>query len=507
MSTVPMRRAGIAGWCLLVFVATAWLHTRHNDFPWYYHPDEPGKVEQVMGTRPWNFHHPMLLLSATKLAVTVSGVKSEQAVAETGRTVSALFTAGAVVVMVLIAMLARGWGAGVITGLALMLHHQLFELSHYMKEDPALLFGLSLTFLAGFVFEKWPSPAAAAMMGLACGIAISGKYLGFIALAVPVIVLTRSGIKGAWPVLIFVLLATFAAVNLPLLGDWERFSASFARESRLVVEGQGEITQRVPHSRYWSIFLANSTPVMWVLILVAVSAAIRRRALLSAMEWTTLGFPFAFAIALSFSPKDNDRYFLPATAMFTLLAVAGISYLADLLRARFRPRWTEAIAGLALVAAQFPSWTDDRGGLVRYVGAFQHDDTAELVEWLRANVPLPAMLAKDEKVRLPTPLRHGESVATSVLPHRILSDAYAADLGSFEELQARGVTHVITTPSTYQKFERAGFRPKQGQEDLYTRRKLFYAALRRDFDDPVWMRKRGTVIYLHPGLEVYRIAK
>ena len=46
-----------------------------NTFPFYYHPDEPGKVEQVLGMRPWNFHHPTLLLSTTKAEKVDGGYK------------------------------------------------------------------------------------------------------------------------------------------------------------------------------------------------------------------------------------------------------------------------------------------------------------------------------------------------------------------------------------------------------------------------------------------------
>lgn len=507
MTGRPMRWAAMVGWGLLLFISTTWLHTRHNDFPWYYHPDEPGKVEQVLGLRDWNFHHPMLLLSTAKLAVIANGATTEQAVVETGRMISAIFTAGAVVALSLLALLARGWAAGVVAGVVLMLHHQLFELSHYMKEDSAFLLGISLTFLAGFIFEKRPSRTSAALIGLACGIAISGKYLGVVALVIPVVLLVRARIKGAWPVLAFACVVTFSVFNAPLLMNWAGFAASFARETTLVLDGQGSITQSVPHTRYWSIFLANTTPVAWVLILAAIVAAIRRRAELSAIEWTLFAFPFAYAIVLSLSPKENDRYFLPATATFMLLAVGGISYFGDALRGRLRPRWTEMILGAALIAAQFPDWTRDRAGLLRYFAAFQTDDTADLVEWIRATVPTEAAIAKDDKVRLPTPKKQGTGPGASVLPHKIYSDDHVADLGDFDALRRRGVTHVVTTPSTYQKFERAGLRPKKGKEEEFTRRKLFYAALRRNFDEPVWERKRGTVLYLHPGLEVYDISE
>jgi hypothetical protein len=139
MNSTAANRIRLGLWSVALFIAAVVLHTRHNDFPWYYHPDEPGKVEQVLGMRGWNFHHPMLLLSTTKWSAQMRGAMQEQAVVELGRTMSAIFTAGAIVALSLLAYRWKGWVACGAAGLSLLFHHQLFELSHYMKEDPALL--------------------------------------------------------------------------------------------------------------------------------------------------------------------------------------------------------------------------------------------------------------------------------------------------------------------------------------------------------------------------------
>ncbi len=70
---------------LALFCAALWLYTRHNSFPFYYHPDEPGKVAQIQkGTR--NFHHPQLLLTATDLTKQLARRDLDcQAVVEMGR--------------------------------------------------------------------------------------------------------------------------------------------------------------------------------------------------------------------------------------------------------------------------------------------------------------------------------------------------------------------------------------------------------------------------------------
>lgn len=510
MSTRATNTARLWLWCLALFAATMWLHTRHNDFPYYYHPDEPGKVEQVLGQRPLNYHHPMLMLGASKLAA--GNANSEQKVVEAGRRTSAAFTAGAVVALSLLAYLWRGWIMSVAAGLTLMLHHQLFELSHYMKEDTALLFGVAITCLALRLFDLRPGLGHAALIGLGCGLAISGKYAGLIMLVPVLPVLWRKSVPSrgaAILAMLITLIVTVVLINLPLLRDWNAARASLARETELVVEGQG-MTQRVPHSRYWSIFLANTTPVMWVLILLALWGAWRRRSELRVTDWNALWFPFFFAVVLSFSPKENDRYFLPATALFTLMAAAGAKDIPWLLPTRLRQREKacELVAAVLLVAAQFPSWTEDRGGLLRYWAAFQKDDTAEVTEFLRKNLPPGAVIAKDEKVRLPDAKRH--TPGSPPLPFQILSEDYAADLspdGTVEGLARKGVTHVVVTDSTFKKFERKDLKPKEKDAADHERRRNFYVTLRRDFSSPLRDWNRSTVIYLHPGIEVYYIGE
>src|SRR5207302_208494 len=116
--------------------------------------DEPDKVEQVM-TGKWNFHHPLLMLATTKLAVTALHTPpNEQQIVIVGRWVSATFAGIGVVALAWLATYYRGlWGfAGV--ALILGLHHQVFELAHYMKEDTALFMGIALSFLALTVFWR-----------------------------------------------------------------------------------------------------------------------------------------------------------------------------------------------------------------------------------------------------------------------------------------------------------------------------------------------------------------
>ncbi len=497
-------------WCAALFALCFLLNTRHNDFPWYYHPDEPGKIEQVREGR-WNFHHPLLLLGTTKLAVEMSGVSDEQRVVEIGRTVSAAFMSAAIVALSLLAWRWRGRGAAVATGLVLATHHQLYELSHYFKEDAALLFGLSLAAFAAWRYAERPTLLRATLLGAACALAISAKYLGAVSLlfAVPVLV-KRHGPRTTGSCALAFLLV-LVAVNWPMLTSPTVFSDSFARETALVVKGQSGMTRRVPHAQYWSIFLDNTTPVMWALLLVFIAARWRQRRGLGIMAVLVSVFPFVFALALSFSPKSNDRYFLPATAFFSLLAVIGAGDLAAWLSARWPQRVVFAVASLVLVVGQMPSWTASRPGWLVYDDAFQRDDTRDLIDWLKIELPHDAVIAKDNRVPLPDPARKKHAARVGVVPQKIVTPRsfgvksdFAADIGTIEEMLAKGITHVAVSESDYGKFFLNGLRPQDSERADFERRREFYDRLFRECE-VVFERDRGTVIYLHPGIRVYRL--
>ena len=479
-------------WSLALFAATLALNLRHRDFAWYYHSDEGSKIEQVVSGK-WNFNHPMLLLRVSKIARDLSGSpRDPQSVVEIGRAVSATFTALAVVAFSLFAFQWRGWLAALSAGGALMLHHQLFELSHYMKEDTALLFGLSLALLALGLFEAKPSLANACAMGAACALAISGKYIGAVVLLATGPTLLKAPGKYRRVAFAAGLVAVLLIVNWPLLSDFTTFQSAFARETTFVVEGQKGSTRSIPHAQYWNVFIDNTTPAIWLLLALFLAARWGGWTAITLTRWHAVAFPFFYALMLSFSPKENDRYFLPATAMFTVLAALAVPDVARL----FHRKWAAPLAAIVLVLSQLPSW-------LRYERALQTDDSRDLQAWCRDQLPADAVIAKDSRIWLPDP-KKPDGVAADAIPQKVIASKFAADLGTNEQLLAQGITHVAVSESDYGRFFRKSLRPKKGEEAEFARRKTFYERLFRE-GKMVFERERGTVLYLHPGIRVYQI--
>ena len=487
----------------ILFAAGLGLFTRSNGFPFYYHPDEPVKVAQVQ-TGNWNFHHPMLLLTTTRLAVRVTGADLEnpQCIVEVGRWVSAGFAAASCVLLAAFVWIVGGRFAGITAGLLLLTNHQLFELSHYFKEDTALLFGISAWLLALAIYARRPHWTTAALVGAGAALAVSGKYIGLFAPLLSFFLIPHYAKTGKRGVLIGsflgALVALFGIVNLPMLLQLTTFGSSFQREFGLVMHGQHGMTRSVPHTVYLTAFRDNVHFALWIFIALFMGSFWSRRPNRDALGWVLLLLPILFLVFLSFSPKTHDRYFLPATALFLCAAALGAGQL------RSRPAWRKAAPALAGIAIALQIAGLPKHDLLSYYHAFQSDDRAELVAWLNTNHPT-AVIAQDRRTLLPTAEKKPFLPCQPALQARVL-DKSLEKIVDIAALRADGVTLVALCQDDFGKYTLASLRPQSGTEQAYQQTGMLYLALRKGHT-ALWERPRGLVTYLHPGLMVYDLPK
>jgi hypothetical protein len=129
----PFLMMGSWAIAAIVFAICMFLYSRDNAFPYYYHPDEPGKVGQILANER-NFNHPLLLLTVTDLMSELAGMEgSPQEVVEAGRWVAAGFAAIAVAALALLAMHYQGLWAGICVGAIGAMSHRMLEYAHFMK--------------------------------------------------------------------------------------------------------------------------------------------------------------------------------------------------------------------------------------------------------------------------------------------------------------------------------------------------------------------------------------
>ena len=270
---------------------------------------------------------------------------------------------------------------------------------------------------------------------------------------------------------------------------------SLRNEMTQVMTGQGSFTRRVPHALYWNVFLDNTTPIVWLLLIAFATRARRRRSPERLAETLLSAFPFVFALMLSFSPKENDRYFLPATAMLTLLAALGVLSVpalavrvlgffgmqrAERLFSREVRLGTAWALGALLCVLQLTGWTPGKPGLIRYDEAFREDDIADLAAWLRHNVPADAVIVADHRAGLQNPARKRQLAPANQVPQQLRVSKLASDEGSLEELRSQGVGYVVVSETSYGKFFREDLRAQDARDRAYLKAKTFYAELLRE---------------------------
>ncbi len=492
----PTNRAKSIAIAAAFALVALWTYTFANTFPASYHPDEPSKARQVIAGE-YNFHHPMLMLSAAKVAVAISGAGDDiQRVTVAGRWVSASLTAAAVGCLVLLAIQLYGLLAGCFAGILLVTNHHLFELAHYFKEDPAVLFGISAFFLALALFDSRPTLGRAALLGVGTGLAVSGKYVGVLVAPVAIIALfvhrrRVSPLRAAagW---VIGAVAIFALANLPILLNPAGFAGGFERELDFAVHGHKGITRAIPHGVYGAVFRESTNPAIWILLIIFALALLARWRTARPVEWMLALFPLVFAIILSFSPKTHHRYFLPATGLLLVMAGAAIRIAPRVVQTHWRlPSWASPLfMTLALAVTtgiQAPHY-------YAYFDGFSHDTRTQMADYIRANVAPDATIVADKR----TNLRELD------LPNPIEGKLFAADVATLAELRARGITIIAIAKGDYGRFFRDKLKPTDAGAAEFARRKAFYDEL---FDNGTQLLELepGTLQYLQPEIALWRI--
>jgi hypothetical protein len=482
-----------------VFAAGLLLFSRHNDFPFYYHPDEPGKVGQVIKNKR-NLHHPLLMLTTVDLTrrVTLWGEakKDPQNVVEVGRWVTAAFAALAAAALAGLASRVHGLVAGIAVGALCVANPLLYELAHYFKEDPYLVAGLAVTCLALHRLSVAPDARGIALLGAATALAAAGKYVGFILLPVSIAAtllansspLPRSRRIG-W------LLGSFAfvwfALNWWVFKSPEMLWRSLGEEANKAFGGEEGPTRSVPHAYYVAIQQIYSSGVLWIgCALWAILASIRRIRVTFA-EWVLLATALLLFAIFSFTPKTSPRYHLPTSVAISYFAVIGAVGTARLM-ARNHPQWAPALGAVFAMGLLIP----EAQKLHVRMGGFAHDDRVDLESFVRTKLLPNTVIAQDEASNLPEPDRRWEHSGRSALPQKIIGKKQIADRADLAGLRAEGVTHVAICARTYQRFLAGGDTPE---------RRFYETALKRG--TIVFSREPGIITYLQPGLSLIDITQ
>ena len=505
-NTAPPGIAAIqTQWAITVaiFVVALWLYTRHNDFPFYYHPDEPSKVTQLRdGTR--NFNHPLLLLSVTDLTRAIGGASSDcQQIVQLGRWWSAVFAASAVALFSWLGFNRFGLVGGLAAGAVMLVQRRIYEHAHFMKEDAALLAGVALTFVAIDAFWRSPRAGRALLLGAAVAIAASSKYVGLVMVpvALAVVLVARNLALGRGRNLVaFVvgLITLLVAINFQAALSPRGLAGGFTGEIERLNVRAGTEWSFAPF--YWVRTFLELSPFLLLLFVAQLWFTFRNFRTPPLPDLLLSFFPFAFGLLLSFSSKQSGgRHMLPAMMIAASLGALAALRLRIQLQQRL-PRYAGAAfaALLALILAYDIVRTAilDRG--------FARDHRRELVQWITTHVPHGAAIAVEDRVGIPYDKPRRFCEIASPLPQPVRGARFAADLGTLDDLRASGVTHVAVTEAHYYIFFDEK-RAARNADAAFARRRDFYQRLFAE-GRLVWSRDPGHVGVLNPSLRLYEIA-
>jgi hypothetical protein len=477
MKTWPWATAAVFVLLALFFFG------RNLDFTAFAHPDERNKIAQIVEGR-YNFNHPLLMLNSVKLVTEALGKAQDfEFVKLTGRWSSVVFASLAVGLLVLISGRLYGKFVAAAAGIFLLSNPHLFDLAHYFKEDPALLFGISLSLFAMLVFSIRPGLGAAIFLGLATSFAVSGKYAG--ALIIPfsvflVFACSQNRTRDLAAMLV-ACGAGFLLINLPAFLALGSASNSLDREIGLLTGAKKEVSRSVPHGVYSNVYWLSSTPVLIALLALYGFTLVKRGFRLRPFEWVLILLPVVYIVILSFLTKTNHRYFLPAAALLACLSAAGLGPVLQF----GKGKWIAVLLIAGSVAWQAPRlyWAN--------LG-FTQDHQAQALEFLRTQLPTGSVVMVDERVDLPA---HND-ISTrrrGVKPE-----------DTIESLRAEGFTHVIVTARRYGGFFKKSSKPKKESAEDFEKVKAFYETL---FEQGVLLKEweLGGNQYLASPLRIYAL--
>ncbi len=448
-----LTRDWLAG--LACLAGTLWSYSRNLGFSFQFHADETGKLAQLV-SGDWNFNHPMLTLTGTRVVAALCriGPENEHGLVLCGRWLGVAFCALAAMFLVLAAHRLRGpWVAWALVPL-FWFHAKLFHYAHYLKEDPALLFGICATVFAAVCYFQKGRQKYLDLAAVSCGLAASAKYIGIL---VPLVFLPffwfarpRSGeavarLAGTGRLLALAGLV-FVVVNAPMLGGLQRLRANLGDE----ITAATDVTKARPERR--RLYFRDMTrPVQerlpYLLAVYAVILALRVRRPRNAGETLALALLVAFTTTVLLTPKTADRYLLPYYALGTFFAGLGLGDAAHLVAKFGRGRRAARVGAVLLalvvlvpaVRENLRRWRHENDRFTDSGGRL------ELAGFIRSHLPPGAFLLYSTRVALPDPVYPQQYPGIPFLPQQVRFDPCFRGFATLAGLREAGVTHLVLT--------------------------------------------------------------
>lgn len=490
----------------VIFLIALTLYTAYNRFPQDYHPDEDRKIHQVK-TGKYDFRHPALLLNATRLIVFISGgAQSDFDYCIRGRWASALFSSLSVVALMGAAHILYGRYAAFAAGITVALCPMLLESAHYMKEDTALVFGISCVILAIALFKKGFSLWKTILLGIACALAVSGKYIGIfmlipalITILIPPNTAKYGRLKRAF---LFLLIFFITAIIIDyeiIISPFSFFEGLHFESAHIRTSHYGFIFRRF--SGYYPKIIGDVTNDivigLYLVYTVYVLSNWRRK---SGIERLFILLPILYFILISSSKVQSPRYVIPVVVLIHWLGGMGAAVIIKIAERKKFIKYATAgcIYGSLITGLGIHSFD--------YLYQFKNDSRVALEKWISENITGDAKILQDWYVSLPKKMTFEKDGQKSVITTRTVWCAgYYRNLANARQ---NGFSYIAVSENTYYRFFDRNILPDE-QYDVqsnYWEPRSFYIEL---FDNGrlLWESKQKRVMYgvTNPVIRLYDI--
>ncbi len=496
--------------CAMTFCASLFLFTRANQFPFLFHPDEPSKAEQI-ATGHYNFNHPQLTLRAAQAIVFLRTGELDgrvaaddpylphyQRIAESGRWASAIFAALAVATLTGLACSIRGVVGGLAVAGGLTLSPSLLANAHYVKEDTAFVFTISVWLATAAWFLNSKTRGRLIAFGVACGLMLCGKWIGGVLTIAGLVLIASVGRDGKRLVPTLLTLAaaavTFVLINLPALWQFGNMIEGWKREADHVATGHAGLI--LPRLSVYGAELYSLGGVLFVLVIYEAFTIPTKPDRRWRGWWLVPALAVGLFALVSLSRVVSPRYILPSVVLLVMFGGMGIGSLATATFARTaRSRGLQIISvvGLLLICGLWlvPQALRSLG----YLKVFQRDTRLEAREWLQANLPSDAKLAHDAW----TGLWHWDVPVPSTRIPLILNET------TTDTLTAEGYTHLAVADRSYEQFFMPGVDVTDDFGETFDRVRQRYGELLKHKPLVEFAPPGPTPPHMSPTIRIYRL--
>jgi hypothetical protein len=480
---------------VFVFVVTMLLYTHHNDFPFFYHTTEPSKIEQIT-VHNYNFNHPLLMLDAASAVAKVSGAKTEQEKVQAGRFVSAVFASLTVMFLMGCAHLLAGSLAAGFAGFLLSFSPMMIRLSHYFKEDPTFLFGVSLSFLAFILFYRKPGIKTLLFAAAAAALASSGKYVGLIFLPMGIFAAVRNFVPDSGGrelgkgkkigLFVAAFLVVFLIVNIDMILYFstivERLSEKLSHTGSgnaggiVALSGHGGARPASPILDYMKMFFTQTgfvIPCAALLYFAHFAFTFRKR---ENGEKFIVAFFFLFTGLLSLGKVSSGQYFLPQELLSHMFAAVVLCRLFEFAKARIGTAFSACGLSAAALVMGFVLFPYARAADAQFHP--ENDSRVKMIKWIESSSGNNASFLCDGYVLLDEMIKRSPSLSkrNDLGCERM---EYAGDIGTIADAREKGFTHVAVADSTYGRFFNTDNVASAGAGGIFAKRRAFYEELFR----------------------------